>query len=159
MKEAMKIKGHFRIEAIDAESGTILRTWDIDNLLTQQNQYVRTQMLLGTYAGTVNDFAIKYFAFGTGTGTPAVTDTQLFNEVYRKQVTQLSNPSDGVVQSVCSLGSLEANYDLTEIGVFCGNSASSLPGTGLLLSHIMWNFSKNTNIVLNIVRSDICTIN
>lgn len=159
MKEALHFKGHFQIEALDAHNGKVLKIWQMDNLLTEISQKVRTQMLLGTYKGTVNDLAIKFFAFGTGTGTPSVSDTKMFDEVYRKQVTQISNPSSGVVQSVCSLGSLEANYDLTEIGIFCGPEASSLPDSGIMLSHIMWKFDKNTNIVLNIVRTDTCTIN
>lgn len=159
MKETLHFKGNFKIQALDAPTGRVLQSWDIDNLLTSVNQDIRTQMLLGTYQGSVNDLTIKYFAFGTGTGAPTSSDTKLFEEVYRKQVTQISNPSAGVVQSVCSLGSLEANYDLTELGVFCGPEASSLTDSGIMLSHIMWNFSKNTNIVLNIVRTDTCTIN
>ena len=159
MKDKICMKGEFFIQAVEAETGKVIKTWSLKNLLTEVNQNVRVEMLLGTYSGTVEDLAIKYFAFGTGTGTPSVTDTQLFNEVYRKQVTQVSNPSQGIVQSVCSLGSQEANYNLTEIGVFCGPNASSLPSTGTMISHIMFSFSKNTNVVLNILRTDTCTIN
>lgn len=159
MKDTLNMKGRFLIRALDAKTGALLREWRMENLLTSISQTIRTQMLLGTYAGAGDELAIKYFAFGTGSGTPTASDTQLFEEVYRKQVTQLSSPSAGVVQSVCSLGSLEANYHLTEIGVFCGPEASSLPDSGVMLSHIAWDFEKNTNIVLNIVRTDSCTLN
>lgn len=162
-KENIKMQGSFLIEARDAKTGKLVKVWRLKNTLTNINRTIRSQMLMGTYTGGNDALAIKYFAFGTGAATganaPAVTDTQLGNEIYRKQVTQLTNPSTGIVQSVVSLGTQEANENLTEIGVFCGNSASATANSGTLLSRIAFTFTKNSNIILNVVRTDTCTIN
>lgn len=157
--EKSNMVGYFDIEARDAKTGKLIRRWKIKNMLTEINQTIRTQMLMGTYAGTVNDLEIKYFAVGTGSTTPAVTDFKLANEVFRKQITQISNPSDGIVQSIVSIGSSEANYYIQEIGIFGGTGATALQDSGTLISRILFPFDKNSNIVLNIVRNDICTIN
>lgn len=159
MDDKSNMVGYYTIEARDAKTGDLIKQWKIKNLLTKINQTVRTQMLLGTYAGTVKDFEIKYLAIGTGSTTPAITDTKLANEVFRKQITQITNPSDGVVQTIVSIGSSEANYYIQEIGIFAGTSATAATNSGNLISRILFPFDKNSNIVLNIVRNDICTIN
>lgn len=162
-KENIKMQGSFLIEARDAKTGKLLKVWRLKNTLTNINRTIRSQMLMGTYTGGNNALAIKYFALGngntSGSNAPSPTDTRLNNEVFRKQITQITNPSIGVVQSVVSLGTQEANYSLTEIGVFCGDSATSATNSGTLLSRIAFSFQKNSNIILNIVRTDTCTIN
>jgi hypothetical protein len=161
-RENISMRGQFIIEARDAHTGELIKCWHIDNTLMNINQEVRTKMLLGSYTGGNNALAIRYFAFGTGENsgenTPSPEDTKLVNEVYRKQVTQITSPSAGVVQSVVSLGSQEANYNLTEIGVFCGDAAVATENSGTLISRIAFNFQKNTNVVLNIIRTDTCVI-
>ena len=158
MNEKMKMKGHYIIEARDAETGKLLKAWRFDNTLTTINQTIRTQMLMGTYSGAVDALQIQYFAFGTGTTPASPSNTQLVSEQFRKQITQITNPSTGVVQSTCSLTATDANFTITEIGIFCGPSASSSPNTGTLLSRVNTNINKNSNIVLNVVRVDTCTI-
>lgn len=112
---------------------------------------------MGAYSGDGSEFEIKYFAFGTGSTAPTHADRQLEAEVYRKQITQISSDG-GVVTSVVSLGAAECNYVIREIGVFCGPTASAAPNSGLMLSRATTFTDKNTNLVLNIVRRDICTI-
>ena len=156
--EDLKMHGSFLIKALDKDTGKILKIWRIDNQLTVVNQNIRTQLLMGTYTGGSDGLEIKYFAFGTGNQAVTANDTTLQNEVYRKQITQISNPSVGVVQSVVSLGSQECNYDIKEIGVFVGPDALGTTDSGTLLSRVLVDIEKNTNMVLNIVRTDTCTI-
>lgn len=156
--EQEKMCGRYNIEARDAVTGELLRLWSIDNTLTLINQTIRSQMLLGTYAGSIDALKIKYFAFGTNSTIPTVNDVALGTEVFRKQITTISQINASTVQSVVSLGAQECNFDIREIGVFCGPAATNTPGSGTMISRIATNISKNTNIVLNIVRSDICTI-
>lgn len=160
MTEGMQLKGKYVIEARDAETNKLLQVWRFDNQLTSINQTLRTAMLTGTAGSTyaADMFEIKYFAFGDGTNPATAADTQLQNELFRKQVTQVQTTSAGVVQSIVSLTIGEANFNITEIGVFCGPDATSSANTGLLLSRVNVNINKNSNIVLNIVRSDVCTI-
>lgn len=156
--EKFGLKGHYLIRSIDAGSGRVLGAWRFDNQLTEINRTVRVQMLMGSYTGALDALEIKYFAFGTGDRAVTVNDTSLQNEVYRKQITQISNPNPGIVQTVVSLGSQECNYNIREIGVFSGPDAVGTTDSGTLLSRVLVNIDKNTNIVLNVVRTDTCTI-
>ena len=158
MNEKTGMSGEWVIEIVDAASGEVLRRERVKNLLTSINQTYRDQMLMGT-AGDPSEFQIKFIAFGTGNTPASVNDTQLVNEVYRKQITQLTNPQPGVVRSVLSLGTQEANYTLQEIGVFCGPSATSAANTGTMISRAIINVEKNSNLVINFFRQDNCNIN
>lgn len=159
MTEEIKLSGRFTITAVDAHTGRVVWQKKLKNLLTQVSQTVRQQQLLGTYTGPINQLQIQYFAFGTGTTAPTVTDTQLEAEQFRKQVTQISAQGAGNVYSVLSLGSTEANFNIREVGVFCGPGATTAPNTGVLLSRVAVNIDKNSNLILNVARTDICTIN
>ena len=157
MFDSMKMRGHYHIEARSL-CGRLLHVWEIDNMLTDINRSIRTQMLLGTYSGRFDDLHIRYFAFGAGTTPTDITDTRLEAEIFRKQVTQITTPSAGIVRSVVSLGSLEANTTIREIGVFCGSGATDAADSGIMISRTLVNIEKNSNIVLNIVRTDTCEI-
>ena len=158
MNEGMKLKGHYLITAHDAKTGRLLWSQRIDNQLMAINQTIRTQMLLGTWSGSADDIQIKYFAFGTGSTAVTVNDTKLDSESFRKVATQVTNPSDGVVKSVCALTTGEANFVIKEIGVFCGSTATASADTGTMISRILVNIDKNSNIALNVIRTDTCTI-
>lgn len=154
----MEMHGSFKIEARDAETNELLWVKEYKNLLTSVSRLYRSQMLRGTYTFGNNALKINYFALGTGTTTPSVNDTQLAAEAFRKQVTQrLALVFD--VQTTCSIGASEANFHIYEIGVFCGDSATSTANSGTLLSRVLVDIDKNSNMVLNIVRTDTCLIN
>ena len=98
--EKFGLKGHYLIRIIDAGSGRVLGAWRFDNQLTEINRTVRVQMLMGNYTGALDALEIKYFAFGTGSSAVSAGDTALDAEVFRKQITQISNPNPGIVQTV-----------------------------------------------------------
>ena len=155
--ESMALRGGYEIEAFDAQTGDFLWSRSFDNLLTAVNQTARAQMLAGGYVGDGSEFEIKYFAFGTGVTPPTAADETLEAEVYRKQITQ-QVIDGGTVTSVVSLGALEANYVIREVGVFCGPAATADADSGLMISRVGTFIDKNTNLVLNVIRKDICTI-
>lgn len=157
MTDNIKMHGKYILDAYDALTGALLWEREVENLLMAVNRDARVQMLLGEYSGDGSEFEIKYFAFGTGSTSPTIDDTQLEAEVYRKQVTRIS-ADGGVVTSIVSLGAAEANYNIREIGVFCGSSASAAADSGLMISRVIVQIEKNTNIVINITRKDTCTI-
>ena len=94
-----------------------------------------------------NVLDISYFAFGTGTATPATTDTKLATEVFRKIYT-IKSISGNSHTAVCSLGSGDANYSLTEVGIFSDGSIT--PDSGYLLSRALVTIEKNSNITYNV---------
>jgi hypothetical protein len=156
MKDILNMKGRYIVEAL--QNGECIGRWIFPNTLTIINQTIRQQMLLGTYQGALNAIQIKYFAFGDGTKAPTPNDTKLENELYRKQITRISTSGLGTVTSTVSLGAQEANFLIREIGVFCGPEAKSDANTGTLLSRVAVNIDKNSNLVLNVTRQDICNI-
>lgn len=157
--DACSMHGSFRIEWRDARNGRLLDEKTVNNLLMPINRDIRTQMLMGTYAGGTEAIHIKYFAFGTGSTAATPQDTQLESEQLRKQITQISNPEPGKVISVVSLGAGEANdFDIREIGVFCGANASSTANSGTMISRVVAQIDKNSNIIVNIIRTDTCII-
>lgn len=156
MKDTLQMEGHYTIEAYCDEN--CIARWELPNTLTTINQTIRQQMLLGTYTGELDALQIKYFAFGDGNAPPTPSDTKLENELYRKQITRISPSGTGTVLSTVSLGAQEANFLIKEIGVFCGPNATASANTGTLLSRVAVNIDKNSNLVLNIARQDICAI-
>lgn len=79
-----------------------------------------------------------YGALGTGSGTPALTDTELFAELTRSTVSAVaSSPlSDGaatIFQFQFPVNTL--NYSITEVGLF--TLASVTPNSGDLLDHAL----------------------
>ena len=156
--DKISLQGNWTIEARSADNGEILWQKHIKNQLTAINQSIRTQMLLGTWTGAADAMQIKYFAFGDGAEPASKSDTTLQNERFRKQITRIELLEESTVQTVLSLGTAEANFVIREIGVFCGPSATSDANTGIMMSRVNVNIPNNSNIVLNFIRRDICTI-
>lgn len=158
MKEKISLEGYFEIEIINEKTLEVVKKINVKNALMNINKTIRNEMLMGTYSGGLNDLEIKYFAFGTGIDPITKDDTKLSNEVYRKQITQKTQMINGNIKTLVSLSALECNTQIKEIGVFSGPSSSITKDSGLLISRILVNINKNSNITLNISRQDVCTI-
>jgi hypothetical protein len=159
IKEQSGFKGEYIIEIIDTVTGK-KEIHKLDNTLTVINQNIHLRMLLGDTTGfSFNDLSIGYFGFGTGTTPESPTQTKLVSENYRKQVTSKSfAPGTNFLESIVSLGSSEANFNIREIGVFAGSSATSALNTGNMISRIVVDIDKFENKIINIIRRDIVTI-
>jgi hypothetical protein len=105
-------------------------------------------ILKGLTGESVPDVDVAYFAFGTGTGAVAESDTTLGTEVFRKQVTSKGWNGKQFV-AICQLANNEANYSLKEVGVFAGGTVTADSGT--LLSHALKDIEKNSNITYNVI--------
>ena len=84
-----------------------------------------------------NSGYIDYLAIGNGSGTHDDTSTELFNEIFRKQITSKSSPGNKIVLKTDILSD-EAVGNWTEIGLF--NSS-----TGGVMSNVV-NISYNHNV-------------
>ncbi len=88
--------------------------------------------------GTSNP-KITYVALGTDSTTPAVTDTQLGAEVFRKVVSSYTTGSTGetLVNMFLSPSDL-VGTTVSEVGFFGGN-ASATANSGVLLAHGLYS--------------------
>ena len=97
---------------------------------------------------TVDSLDVSYFAFGTGTTAVTEDDTTLGTEGFRKEFTSKSWTGKQFV-AICQLATDEANFTITEVGIFAGGSLTANSGT--LLSHSLRTIDKNSNITYNII--------
>lgn len=96
----------------------------------------------------VNSFTANaaYAASTTSVSTtPAVGDTTLHNETFRKAVTQQSAPSAGQAQTTLYLAPQDANSVIAEIGWFAGVSATATANSGAMVARVLYNH-QHTNL-------------
>ena len=100
---------------------------------------------------------IRYFAVGTGSTAPSVNDTQLVSEVMRKPITSFVDGSNNAEILVnCYLASSDVvGLNITEIGLFGGNAATSTAGSGVLVARGLYtltnkNSQQGAQIVLDL---------
>lgn len=89
---------------------------------------------------------IQYFAVGTGAGTPASGDTQLFTELYR-QIPTATLLSGNQMIITTTFSAAQGNGTYTEAGLF-GDGATSTINSGQLFAHAPYSYNKTGSIVL-----------
>lgn len=103
------------------------------------NTYVN--LLQAAQLGALTDVAPHYVAIGTGSSTPAATDTTLNAEVFRKAVSSIAigaNPGELLI--TLYLGPADSvGTVIGEVGVFAGASASATPGSGVLMGRALYS--------------------
>lgn len=157
LKEQSGFRGEYLIETIDTLTGK-KDVQHLYNTLTNINKDIHLAMLLGVTTGkSFDDLNIRYFAFGKDTTAATASQTRLVNEAFRKQVTTKAI-KDNYVESIVSLGSVDANFNIREIGVFAGGSATETINTGNMISRIVVNIDKFENKIINIIRRDFVNI-
>lgn len=98
---------------------------------------------------------VTYLALGDSTTPPAVDDTALGNELFRKAMTQRwANAL--TLYTKTFITSLEGNYAYKEMGMF-GDDATATPDSGTLFTHIAINetktYGQSATIEYNVVAS------
>ena len=91
VRESLKVKPNVRILVIDVESGQIVRELTTHNIVTNKGLDA-----IARRTALIAPLEQDLFAIGTGSTAPAVTDTELVNEIYRSGV---SSASQGVATS------------------------------------------------------------
>jgi hypothetical protein len=144
--------GKFDIEIVN-EKGEVIRRDSFKNLIT--NGALNT--LRDVLEGSATDIEIKYFALGTDDGTTLPLDannTSLGSEQFRKLVTKQTKPSTGVLESTVNINATEAVFNIREIGVFGGSSATSTLNSGTMIARVFYTLDKTNLESVNIVRTD-----
>jgi len=133
-KANIKISENVRITIRDLE-GNILETKELHNLIPT----VDLNMIRDAYYGDVADCEIKYMAVGDDNTAPALTDTILGNETFRKIMTAHSKPGDGQILTTVYIAPGEAVGAIEEIGWFSGAGAGAGADTGILSSRVLYS--------------------
>lgn len=123
------IHNRFDIEVVDAKTGKVKQKAQAFNVICN----TLWSYALKTDAGSSNTSSMyfQYIRYGSGAGTPAATDTNLFNQVGYKSAanTVFTEDKENLVYSVRkSISILESEHvgvELTEVGI-SKNSSSGL---------------------------------
>ena len=116
-KEKVLLHNKFEIEVVDAATGELKQKAYAYNVIVN---YYFSSRLTGSPLGVSADL-LRYIALGTGTGTPAITDTALFTHLTRKSVTTLETvyeyPTSHTTKQI-KLEATECNgSNITEVGL------------------------------------------
>jgi hypothetical protein len=112
LTERISLKGRVRATVQDVETGRILQIVETRNLVVTAGKELVAQ-ILNEEAVAVPNFC----AVGSGTTTPAATDTALEAEIGRLEVTQRSR-SGNVLTYSTFFSAADCNGDWNEAGLF-----------------------------------------
>jgi len=100
------------------------------------------------YIGNIVDNGVRYFSVGTGVGTPAASDTTMFNDFFRKSPSTVTLTGNQVLIAT-SFATSEGNTTYTEAGLIGGSTAVvTVGGAGTLFAHSSYSYTKNSSITL-----------
>lgn len=144
-KESVMLKGVYTFTIRDAVTGAVKRTHRYENIVpTVARQNIANNM---TASSPASSLLINKAALGTGTNTPANSDTQLQTETYRNDVASKTN-SANVAYVTAFYSAAEVSGTFREIGLFAGGTASA--NTGVLMSRVAINITKSTSETLTV---------
>ena len=108
------------------------------------------------FMGIAPNLWIKYLALGSDNTAVVATDTVIGNEVFRINYVSQTYSATGIVTSEFYVTDSDANgEDIQEFGIFAGNTATSATDTGILISHVLWDYgTKSSGIELLVRRID-----
>lgn len=149
----LKLTGKYKIKSVNNKTNKIIKTEEY-NILTEFLYNKWFQFL--NYSGetpAADDLDLNYIALGTGTLSTAITDTQLETEYYRSAL--ISKQHTGLVFTAkTTIAPTAGNPDggaIKELGMFANGSEAA--DTGDLISRVLVNINKNSNIKLLITWS------
>ena len=142
----MKLKSNVTVISENVKTGEV-KILDTHNIACTVGKNSLAQRMVGSIKGNVT-----YFAVGTGASTggdaPAVGDTALNTELYRKQISVRSATGNSATFRIF-FNVNEANGTLTEIGLF-GDDATVTADTGTLFARAAITKTKTDSETLTI---------
>lgn len=130
--------------------GDIIDVKEFKNLITT----VGLNMVRDGFYGDVVDFEIKYLAVGDDDTAPALADTTLGNEVFRKATTSHSKPADAQHKHTVYIAPAEAVGVIEELGWFAGAAAGAGADSGIMISRILYSRTKTALESIQVERTD-----
>lgn len=141
--------GQFIIQTKDLKNGTV-KTEIINNKVMD----IVLNRLVRALQGVTPDLEIKYLALGTSNIPVTTSDTKLGNEIFRTPISNQELTATGELTTDFVVLDNEAIGSIREVGIFGGNTATSAPNTGILISRILWSKEKTSSEELNFKRID-----
>lgn len=156
-KEKVLLHNKFEIEVVDAATGELKQKAYAYNVIVN---YYFSSRLTGSPLGVSADL-LRYIALGTGTGTPAITDTALFTHLTRKSVTTLETvyeyPTSHTTKQI-KLEATECNgSNITEVGLE-GYYSGTWSSYYYLMTHAMLQDSEGNQIAIAKTEVDVVYI-
>lgn len=149
MNANWKLKTNVKITVRNLE-GQIIDVQEFKNLITT----VGKGMFIDFLWGDVSDGEIKYMALGDDNTAPALSDTTLGNETFRKVMTTQAEASVTSLLSVVYVSPSENAVQIEEIAWFAGAAAGAGADSGIMVSRILYSRLKTTLESLQIERLD-----
>lgn len=139
-------KGAVALILRDAKTGKIKSVDHIKNTFVTAGKNAIAAALMGTTSNSKG--IITWCAVGTSVIAPALADTGLTTEIFRKLVS-VRSVSGNVATFQTFFTTEEANGTLREAGLF-GDDASATPGSGTLFSKLAINRVKSASDTLTL---------
>lgn len=121
MNEALSLKGQLKILIENVHNGKVEQIVQ-DNLVILSGRNLIRDLLSGAATS-----GLEYMALGTDTSDPTVTPT--ITEVFRKQITAMTE-ADGKLTVDLYLSSTEANGNTLTSAALFGNGGTATTGSG-----------------------------
>lgn len=143
-KEAIAQGGNVRVELHDALTGDLVWSDVAQNKVPLVGRNLIRDVLIGDTALTGQP--PSHIAIGTGSSSPADTDTQLGNEVYRSVITQKSISASTIIWKFFVPANAANGYTLSEACIV--NSSGLVPVMPILSRVTHTPFAKTPNITV-----------
>ncbi len=152
MKDSIFVHNRFDVQVIDEKTG--------EEKQRAVGYNVVLNMLFSILLNNSNLDYLTHISFGSGTGTPAITDTSLFRFVGRQGVTLdekvYEYPTSHVTKQIMLSASSFTNIDITEVGFEA--CYYNYGYNYYLLTHAMLQDSEGNQIVIHKTDTDIVYI-
>ena len=149
MKSNWKWTTNVKITARDLK-GKILDVQEFKNIITT----VGLGMVIDLLDGGIADGEIKYMAVGSDNTAPALADTTLGTETFRKIMTTQTQPTVTSLLSTVYVAPGEAVGAIEELGWFAGAAAGAGADSGIMVSHILYSRTKTALESIQVERTD-----
>lgn len=157
IKQKVLLHNKFDVKVVDAVTGEVKQTAVAYNVIT--NYYFNSRLTGSPLSKTTN--LLTYIAIGTGTGTPAITDTALFSHLTRKAVTTLETvyeyPTSHTTKQI-KLEATECNGKIITEVALEGYYSGTWSTTYYIMSHAMLQDSEGNQIAIAKTDTDVVYI-
>lgn len=148
LKDALAVpSGVIRMILRDGKTGKIKKITDVKNMFVTAGKNSLADSLRGTTSD--NKGIITYCALGTSVVAPALADTGLTTEIFRKLIS-VRTVSNNIATFTTFFTTAEGNGTIREVALF-GDDASGTANTGTLFCKAAVNRTKSSADTLTLV--------